>query len=102
MTKTTSEVASNIPLLKGWRSLGGGNRRHIRALRADAQRCFRLAQSAASCELADELEVIGRDFDREAERLNARMQATAYQICYPGFARQGQSKTLDFFGSGLV
>ena len=102
MMKTTSEVASNMPLLTGWRSLGGGNRRHIKALRTDAQRCFRLAQSTVSCELANEIEAIGRDFDREAERLNARMQATAYQICYPGFARQGQPKILDFSGSWLV
>lgn len=96
MIKTTSKVASNILPLNAWRSLGGDNRRRIRGLRADAQRCFRLAQSAASCELADELEAIGHDFDREAEHLNASMQAIAYQICYPGFARQEQPKSLDF------
>jgi hypothetical protein len=38
--------------------------------------------------LAAELEAIGRQFDKEAGELSARMQAAAYQICYPGFDRQ--------------
>ncbi len=101
VNKTMSDIGSNVPLLNGWRSLNGGSRR-MRALRADARRCLRLAQSAVSSELADELEAIGRDFDREAERLNARMQSTVYQICYPGFARQGEPKSLDFARSKFV
>ncbi|HZU89015.1 MAG TPA: hypothetical protein VE993_07130 [Stellaceae bacterium] len=38
-------------------------------LRAQADRCFRLAQGMASLELFDELEAIGRAFEREAARL---------------------------------
>jgi hypothetical protein len=38
-------------------------------LRGEAERCFRLAQGIASFELADELETIGRAFEREAEEL---------------------------------
>ena len=38
-------------------------------LRAQADRCFRLARGMASLELFDELEAIGRAFEREAARL---------------------------------
>lgn len=45
-------------------------------LRAQADRCFRLAQGMASLELFDELEAIGRDYEREAARLeNVRGQS---------------------------
>ena len=38
-------------------------------LRAQADRCFRLALGMASLELFDELEEIGRAYEREAARL---------------------------------
>jgi len=38
-----------------------------RALRIEAERCFRLAQGVGSFELADELEALGRAFEAEAE-----------------------------------
>jgi hypothetical protein len=38
-------------------------------LRAQADRCFRLAQGMATLELFDELEAIGRAFESEAARL---------------------------------
>lgn len=40
-------------------------------LRAEAERCFRLAQGIADAKLSDELEAIGRDFECEAEELEA-------------------------------
>ena len=82
---TSSETASTILLLTRWRSLVAENPRHrVTELHVDAQRCFRLAQSTASLELAAELEAVGRDFEREAQDLAARSQAAAYQICFPG------------------
>jgi len=38
-------------------------------LRASAETCFRLAQGAVSLSLAEELEALGRAFEREAEEL---------------------------------
>jgi hypothetical protein len=38
-------------------------------LRAQADRCFRLARGMASLELFDELEAIGRAYESEAARL---------------------------------
>lgn len=38
-----------------------------RALRIEAERCFRLAQGIGSFELADELEALGHAFEAEAE-----------------------------------
>ena len=50
---TSSETASTILLLTRWRSLVAENPRHrVTELHVDAQRCFRLAQSTASLELA--------------------------------------------------
>lgn len=49
-------------------------------LRAQAARCFRLAQGMASLELFDELEAIGRDYEREA----ARIEDTTEQILAVG------------------
>jgi hypothetical protein len=43
-------------------------------LRAEADRCFRLARGMASLELFDELEAIGRAFEREAARLEQNEQ----------------------------
>ena len=81
----SSEAASIILLLTRWRSLVADTPRHrMKELRIEAQRCFRLAQSIASLELAEELEAVGRDFEREAQDLCARVQAAAYQICFPG------------------
>lgn len=40
-------------------------------LRAEAERCFRLAHGIADAKLSDELEAIGRDFEDEAEQLEA-------------------------------
>src|SRR5438105_3443149 len=85
---TGSGTASTIALLRGWRLLAVADRHRTRELRIEAQRCFRLAQSTVGIGLAAELEAIGRQFDKEAGELGARMQAAAYQICYPGFDRQ--------------
>ncbi len=49
-------------------------------LRAQADRCFRLAQGMASLELFDELEEIGRAYEREA----ARLENNAEQIMRVG------------------
>ena len=43
--------------------------RRARALRVEAERCFRLAQGMVTYELADELEALGRVFESEAEQL---------------------------------
>jgi carbamoylphosphate synthase large subunit len=45
-------------------------------LRAQAARCFRLAQGMASLELFDELEEIGRAYEREAARLENSAEQT--------------------------
>ena len=91
MAHTVSGTASAIALLRGWRLLAGADRRRARELRIEAERCFRLAQSTVGLGLAAELEAIGRQFDKEADELNARTQAVAYQICYPGFGRPQQA-----------
>lgn len=46
-------------------------------LRAQADRCFRLAQGMASLELFDELEAIGRAFEREAAQLEKKEKRSA-------------------------
>lgn len=88
----TSETASAIVLLTRWRSLCADPRLR-RELELEAQRCFRLAQSATSFELAEELAAIGGDFKKEAEDMANRMQAAAYQISFPGscFAKPPRS-----------
>ena len=91
MAQTVSGTASVIALLRGWRLLAGADRHRARELRIEAARCFRLAESTVGLGLAAELEAIGRQFDKEADELNARMQAVAYQICYPGFCRPQQA-----------
>jgi len=91
MAHTVSETASTMPLLRGWRSLMGADRRRTRELRVEAERCFRLARSTLGCRLATELEAIGREFEKEADDLSARMQAVAYHICYSGSGRQQQA-----------
>jgi hypothetical protein len=81
----SSETASIILLLTRWRSLVAGDpASRLKTLRIEAQRCFRLAHSTASFELAEELEAVGRDFEREAFDLSAKAQAAAYQIWFPG------------------
>jgi hypothetical protein len=91
MACTASEAASIILLMTRWRSLiDQGPPRQITELRVEAQRCFRLAQSIASFELADELEAIGCSLELEAKELAAKMQAAAYQICYPRLSRSTQ------------
>ena len=80
-----------MPLLRGWRSLMGADRNRTRELRVEAERCFRLARSTVGCRLAAELEAIGREFQKEADDLSARMQAVAYHICYSGSARRQQA-----------
>ena len=42
-----------------------------RALRIDAERCFRLAQGIANYRLAEELEALGRKFETEAAELSS-------------------------------
>jgi hypothetical protein len=43
-------------------------------LRTEAERCFRLARGLAGANLSDELEEIGRAFEREADELEQREQ----------------------------
>jgi hypothetical protein len=87
MACTASEAASIILLMTRWRSLlDQGPPRRITELRVEAQRCFRLAQSIASFELAEELETIGCSLELEAKEMAAKMQAAAYQICFPGLS----------------
>ena len=43
----------------------------VKRLRLDAERCFRLAQGIADPKVCDELEEIGREFEREAKKLEA-------------------------------
>jgi hypothetical protein len=94
MASTASEAASIILLVTRWRSLlDQGPPRRITELRIEAQRCFRLAQSIASFELAEELEVIGCSLELEAKEMDAKMQATAYQICYPGLSHSTHPKS---------
>jgi Flp pilus assembly protein TadD len=80
-----------MPLLLGWQSLMGADRNRRRELCIEAERCFRLARSTVGCRLAAELEAIGREFEKEADDLSARMQALAYEVCYSGSARQRQA-----------
>ena len=42
-------------------------------LRVQAERCFRLARGPASSRLADELEALGRAFEREARKAEASL-----------------------------
>ena len=94
MASTASEAASVILIMTRWRSLlDQGPPRRITELRIEAQRCFRLAQSIASFELAEELDAIGCSLELEAKELAARIQAAAYQICYPGISYSTQSKS---------
>ena len=51
--------------------------RRARALRIEAERCFRLAQGIGSFELAEELEALGRAFEAEAEELAVGRQPPA-------------------------
>jgi hypothetical protein len=48
-----------------------------RRLRLEAERCFRLACGIADAKLSDELEAIGRDFEREAELLEGDTRIAA-------------------------
>ena len=81
----------NRPLLRVWRLLMGADRHRTNELRVEARRCFRLARSTVGLGLAAELEAIGRQFEKEADDLSARMQAVAYQICYSGFGGKSQA-----------
>jgi hypothetical protein len=51
-------------------------------LRSEAARCFRLARGPASLRLADELEALGRTFEREAREVEARLPHRAAQRRY--------------------
>src|SRR5215831_14728045 len=94
MVHRVSETASTMTLLRGWRSLVGADRNRTRELRVEAERCFRLAGNTVGCRLAAELEAIGREFEKEADDLSARMQAVAYHICYSGSAQQQATYSL--------
>ena len=48
------------------------------------------AVRGVSFEVAEELESIGRSLELEAKEIAAKMQAAAYQICYPGLSRSTQ------------
>jgi hypothetical protein len=94
MAFKASDTASVILLMTRWRALiDRGPPRQITELRVEAQRCFRLAQSIASFELAEELEAIGCSLELEAKELSAKMQAVAYQICYLGLSHSKQSQS---------
>jgi hypothetical protein len=94
MACTASDTASVILLMTRWRALiDQGPPRQITELRVEAQRCFRIAQTIASFELADELEAIGCSLELEAKELAAKMQAAAYQICYPGLSHSKQPQS---------
>ena len=45
--------------------------REARYLHDQAERCFRLARGSAGLRLADELEMLGRAFEREARSIEA-------------------------------
>lgn len=91
-----SEAASIILLLTRWRSLTVEARSHqVRKLAAEAQKCSRLAKGAAGIEIAEELESISKDLQKEADDLAARMQATAYAIYSPG--RQPPTQSSRYF-----
>lgn len=79
MSYEASAPPSIVPLLSRWRSSLPQQQPPLLAqsLRAEAQRCFRLARGIASFELADELEAIGRAFESEAEELEAPEPAPA-------------------------
>jgi hypothetical protein len=54
------------------RAVAADDRSHrARALRIDAERCFRLAQGIANYRLAEELEALGREFEIEAAELSS-------------------------------
>ncbi len=44
----------------------------------EAERCFRLAQGVADLRLSEELETIGRQFEREAEELERASRESAF------------------------
>ena len=48
-----------------------------RRLRLEAERCYRLAFGTGNPRLSDELEAIGRDFEREAELLEGEARVAA-------------------------
>ena len=48
-------------------------------LRAEAARCFRLARGPASPRLADELDALGRAFEKQAREVEARLLRTSAQ-----------------------
>ena len=53
-----------------------------------------LVGSTVGVELAAEIEAIGREFQKEADDISARMQAVAYQLCYPAPPAQQQGDIL--------
>jgi hypothetical protein len=61
------------PLFQSGRAVVAADERlhRARALRIDAERCFRLAQGIANYRLAEELEALGREFEIEAAELSA-------------------------------
>jgi hypothetical protein len=78
---TVSEFASIMLLLTRWQSLAAENRsRKVKGLLVEAQKSSRLAKGIANIELAEELETISQDFQKEADDLAARLQAAAYAI----------------------
>src|SRR5438105_10027402 len=79
----TSEAASTMLILNGWRLLIGADRHRTKELRIEAQPCFRLAGITVGLELAAEFEAIGRQFDKEADDLSARKQAIATTCVIP-------------------
>jgi hypothetical protein len=84
MTHLLSEAATEMAVLKAWRTLLSEDvRRRVDELHANAHRCSRIAQSSTSAELAEELEAVGHSFEQDAHMLASRMQAAAYQLDLP-------------------
>jgi hypothetical protein len=58
-----------------------------RRLLREAERCFRLANGIASVRLSDELEAIGREFEREALRITHTSGPDSPIVPYGGASR---------------
>jgi hypothetical protein len=65
-----------------------------RQLLREAERCFRLANGIAGARLSDELEAIGREFEREAHRLQRAIDADS-PIALHGHGPRNQFFDLD-------
>jgi hypothetical protein len=65
-------------------------------LRVQAERCFRLARGSVSARLADELEALGRAFEREARKVEASLLHRSVQWRGAGATRSTVPLRPDF------